>query len=196
MACDDFRPDHNGECLNCDEGPEDHHMDAKTLTVQEYDDLIGLLADIKDDGWAPIIAKLRAQHLDAAAQQYDVTARTHEPTRDWRKIRDFYSGNTDGQISDLSREMMLFDIGVLCAIIEEILTHRGETPALYEAAKQACHKVGFPWTDPRTGEVHPAPSARNDVQKLQDRQQDDGDPQRRAANRRGNRQQKGQQRQK
>lgn len=32
-----------------------------------------------------------------------------------------------------------------------------EIPALYEVAKWACHSVGLPWTDPRTGRLYPAP---------------------------------------
>lgn len=32
-----------------------------------------------------------------------------------------------------------------------------ENPALYDAAKQACHESGLPWTDPRTGVTHEPP---------------------------------------
>jgi hypothetical protein len=29
--------------------------------------------------------------------------------------------------------------------------------SLYDAAKEACHYVGMPWTDPRTGVEYPPP---------------------------------------
>lgn len=32
-----------------------------------------------------------------------------------------------------------------------------EIPALYEVAKQVCHELGLPWTDPRTGQTFPPP---------------------------------------
>jgi hypothetical protein len=32
-----------------------------------------------------------------------------------------------------------------------------EYPALYEVAKMACHQLGLPWTDPRTGETFQPP---------------------------------------
>lgn len=35
-----------------------------------------------------------------------------------------------------------------------------ENPALYDAACDACHAVGMPWTDPRTGITYPPPSKR------------------------------------
>lgn len=34
--------------------------------------------------------------------------------------------------------------------------HR-EIPALYEIARDICHKRGLPWTDPRTGVTYPPP---------------------------------------
>jgi len=33
MACHNYRPDHNGECLNCDEGADAHPRDAFTLPI-------------------------------------------------------------------------------------------------------------------------------------------------------------------
>lgn len=32
-----------------------------------------------------------------------------------------------------------------------------EHPGLYWAAMEACHSVGIPWTDPRTGKTYPPP---------------------------------------
>ncbi len=33
-----------------------------------------------------------------------------------------------------------------------------EIPALYEVARQTCHELGLPWTDPRTGITHQPPT--------------------------------------
>lgn len=32
-----------------------------------------------------------------------------------------------------------------------------EDPRLYDAARQACHDCGLPWTDPRSGITYPPP---------------------------------------
>jgi hypothetical protein len=35
-----------------------------------------------------------------------------------------------------------------------------ENPKLYDAARDACHSLGIPWTDPRTGVTHEPPTAK------------------------------------
>ena len=38
-----------------------------------------------------------------------------------------------------------------------------EIPALYDVARQICHDMGMPWTDPRTGITYPPPRKQEDT---------------------------------
>jgi hypothetical protein len=42
---------------------------------------------------------------------------------------------------------------------------REENDRLYQAARDACHSVGLPWTDPRDGMTHQPTRRRNKVQR-------------------------------
>lgn len=38
---------------------------------------------------------------------------------------------------------------------------------LYAAARETCHSMGFPWTDPRTGKLYPPPTLLALVKRLE-----------------------------
>jgi hypothetical protein len=37
MACNDYRPDHNGECLNCDEWADEHDLGVSTAELIDFE---------------------------------------------------------------------------------------------------------------------------------------------------------------
>jgi hypothetical protein len=45
----------------------------------------------------------------------------------------------------------------LCDEVERLQGHFMTNPRLYDAAREACHSIGLPWTDPRTGITIPPP---------------------------------------
>jgi hypothetical protein len=44
VTCNSFRPDHNGECLNCDEPYSEHHCPGcgRVIPDVEYNAIVGL----------------------------------------------------------------------------------------------------------------------------------------------------------
>jgi len=55
MACDNYRPDHNGECLNCDEDESAHDLPALS------DAVVDAFLKTQPDADPEVVARVRAR---------------------------------------------------------------------------------------------------------------------------------------
>jgi len=68
MTCTEFRPDHNGECLNCDEWADAHDgVTMKDFTVEQS---AGVIQDVAILNAAYRASLIDAEHLRRENERY------------------------------------------------------------------------------------------------------------------------------
>ena len=83
---------------------------------------------------------------DIATALHQIAAEITSTLQGGEPLRSFAVGIAVGAIERAARELLRSTAPVM----EEI-------PALYDVARDTCHAVGVPWTDPRTGILYPPP---------------------------------------